>query len=257
LGEAEARAALGLQAEESTELEWRGLELRSAIVRRAGAIVLGRRDSPRPPREEAAALLASRVAAEGLGILPWEGGAAAELARLRFYAAWRPLAATRGLDPAALAETALAERAAEWLGPYLLEGRGPLIDGAALVKAVAGLAPRELRADIEREAPRSVGLPSGSTRAIDYAAQGGAAVEAKVQELFGLAVHPRVCGRPLTLRLLDPGGKPLQVTSDLPGFWRGSWAEARKQLRGRYPKHDWPEAPAAATPTRSGIKRRR
>ena len=82
------------------------------------------------------------------------------------------------------------------------------------------------------------------------------AAEARVQEFFGLSGHPTVCGRPVVLRLLTPAGRPLQVTADLPGFWRGSWAEARKELRGRYPKHEWPERPWEAAPSRSGIKRR-
>jgi ATP-dependent helicase HrpB len=121
---------------------------------------------------------------------------------------------------------------------------------------VAALAPRELHGAIEREAPKRLELPSLSSKPIDYRGPGGPFVEARVQELFGLDEHPRVCGESLVLRLLDPGGKPLQVTSDLPGFWRGSWAEARKQLRGRYPKHEWPEDPAVAAPSRSGIKKR-
>ena len=256
LGETEARAALELQAFEATEVEWRGLELRTALVRRVGAIVLGRRDAPKPSREEVAALLASRIASEGLGILPWEEGAADELARLRFYASKIP-AAARGLDPGSLSDACLAAHVADWLSPHLLAGKGPVISGAALAKAVSALAPRELRADFELEAPKRLELPSLSSRAIDYRGPGGPAVEARVQELFGLSEHPRICGERLVLRLLDPGGKPLQVTSDLPGFWKGSWTQARKELRGHYPKHEWPEDPSTAAPSRSGIKRRR
>jgi ATP-dependent helicase HrpB len=257
LGEEEARAVLELQATAAMEIEWRGLEPKPSLVRRAGAILLSRRPAARPPREELAVLLASRLASEGLGILPWETGADEELARLRYYAAKRPSAAGRGFDPASLADAALVARSAEWLGPFLLEHKGPVIDGASLAKAVASLVPRELRADLEREAPKRLELPTRSSRAIDYRGTGGPFVEARVQELFGMALHPRACGENLVFRLLDPGGKPLQVTSDLPGFWRGSWAEARKQLRGRYPKHEWPEDPAAAAPSRSGIKQRK
>jgi len=256
LGEIEARAALERRATEALEVEWRGLEPRSSLARRAGAIVLGRRQAPRPGREELARMLAARIESEGLGILPWEPGAAAELARLRFFAERRPEAAERGLGAESLSEASLASRAAEWLGPFLAE-RGLAIEGEGLERAVAALAPRELRSQVEREAPKRVELPSGSVKAIDYRGPGGPSVEARVQEFFGLAEQPRVCGLGLVLKLLDPGGKPLQVTSDLPSFWRGSWAEARKQLRGRYPKHEWPEDPASAAPSRSGIKKRR
>ena len=141
--------------------------------------------------------------------------------------------------------------------PYLLAGKGPAIDASALVRAVTALAPRELRASIDREAPKRLELPSHSFKAIDYRGSGGPFVEARVQELFGRSVHPCACGEPIVRRLLDPGGKPRQVTSGLPGFWKGSWVEARKELRGRYPKHEWPEDPAAAAPSRSGIKKRR
>jgi ATP-dependent helicase HrpB len=167
------------------------------------------------------------------------------------------IAADRGLDASSLTDASFAGRAEEWLMPYLLMGKGPVIDASALVKAVAALVPRELRAAIERDAPKRLELPSLSSKAIDYRGSGGPFVEARVQEFFGLSVHPRACGEPIVLRLLDPGGKPLQVTSDLPGFWKGSWVEARKELRGRYPKHEWPEDPAAAAPSRSGIKKRR
>jgi ATP-dependent helicase HrpB len=257
LSETDARAVLEAQATEGIELEWRGLELKAAAVSRAGAIVLARRPAERPGREELALLLARRVASEGLAILPWGGAAAEELARLRFFATARPEEARRcGFEPSSLDDAALAARIEAWLGPFLLEGKGAVVDGAALEKAVAALAPRSLRSTLEREAPRRIELPSGSSRPIDYGSIGGPSVEARVQEFFGLAEHPKVCGRPLVLHLLDPGGKPLQVTSDAPGFWAGSWVEARKELKGRYPKHEWPENPALAAPSRSGIKRR-
>jgi ATP-dependent helicase HrpB len=154
-----------------------------------------------------------------------------------------------------LSETALAARPAEWLGPFIDPKGGPLIDGPSLKRAVSALAPIALKAEMDRIVPEWIELPSGSTRRIDYRGQGGPFVEARVQEFFGLSEHPRIRGSPLVLRLLDPGGKPLQVTSDLPGFWRGSWAQARRDLRGRYPKHEWPEDPGAAVPSRSGIKK--
>jgi ATP-dependent helicase HrpB len=108
---------------------------------------------------------------------------------------------------------------------------------------------------MDREAPERIRLPSGSERPVDYSGH-EPALEARVQELFGLAEHPTLSGRPLVLRLLTPAGRPLQITQDLPGFWRGSWADARKELKGRYPKHRWPEDPAAAKPSKSETKRK-
>jgi ATP-dependent helicase HrpB len=250
LGEADALAALDARAGEIAEAEWKGLEVKVTISRRVGAIVLGARQSGGLSREELAGLLASRIESAGLGFLPWEGGASEALARLRYFAA-----VTASVE-VSLSDTALAERAMDWLGPYILTEGGPLLDGAALRKAVLALVPRELKARMDREFPDRLELASGSSRPIHYDGLGGPFVEARVQELFGLSEQPRVGGRPLVLRLLDPGGKPLQITSDLPGFWKGSWAQARKELRGRYPKHDWPEDPAVAAPSRSGMKRR-
>ncbi|MGA2545939.1 MAG: ATP-dependent helicase HrpB [Rectinemataceae bacterium] len=253
---AEALAALESRAVETVEAEWKGLELKLAKSRRVGAIVLGTGPAERPSREELASLLASRIVSEGLGILPWEEGAAEALARLRYFAGAAFGSAGKTLDAASLSETALAARAAEWLGPCIDSEDGPLMDGPSLKRAVSALAPRALRSEMDRVVPERIELPSGSTRQINYRSPGGPFVEARVQEFFGLSEHPRVRGVPLVLRLLDPGGKPLQVTSDLPGFWRGSWAQARKELRGRYPRHEWPEDPGAALPSRSGIKKR-
>jgi ATP-dependent helicase HrpB len=109
-----------------------------------------------------------------------------------------------------------------------------------------------LRARLEREAPSHVEAPTGSKLAIDYAAEQGPTVAVRLQELFGLTMHPSVAGGrvPLVLELLSPAGRPVQVTRDLPGFWRGSYADVRSDLRGRYPRHPWPDDPATALPTR-------
>jgi ATP-dependent helicase HrpB len=250
LGEEAAMAFLAPRATETALVEWRDLEPKVARTRRVGAIVLSTLPGSRPPRAELASLLASRIASEGLGFLPWKEGAAEALARLRYFAAGG------AADEASLTDAALAARSEEWLCPFLLEAGGAVIDGPSLKRAVAALLPRALRPEMDRSVPERLELPSGSSRQIRYDAPGGPFVEARVQEFFGLAEQPRVRGKPLVLRLLDPGGKPLQVTSDLPGFWKGSWAQARKELRGRYPKHEWPENPALAAPSRSGIKRR-
>ncbi len=113
------------------------------------------------------------------------------------------------------------------------------------------------RQALDRLAPARFVSPAGSSHAIDYAAEGGPAVELRPQALFGLPTHPMVAGGrvPLVLRLTSPAGRPIQTTQDLPGFWSGSWAAVAKEMRGRYPRHPWPDNPAAADPTLRTKKR--
>jgi ATP-dependent helicase HrpB len=108
-----------------------------------------------------------------------------------------------------------------------------------------------MRRRLDAEAPERFEAPTGSRIRIDYAAEGGPRIDVRVQELFGLASHPSVAGgrAPLTLALLSPAHRPVQLTKDLPGFWKGSWAAVRSEMRGRYPRHVWPEDPANAAPT--------
>src|SRR5205823_2589830 len=120
----------------------------------------------------------------------------------------------------------------------------------ALHEALAGLIPWDMRRRLDSLAPARWTAPTGSTFPIDYAADGGPAVRLRVQETFGLTAHPTVGhGTPLAMVLLSPAHREIQVTRDLPGFWSGSWSEVRKEMRGRYPKHPWPEDPASAAPT--------
>ena len=151
-----------------------------------------------------------------------------------------------------MSDAALAAQAEAWL-PGALTGLRSLaaLRPDALEAALRTLVSWELQAKLDRLAPPRFTAPTGSTIAIDYAAEGGPRVELRVQELFGLAVHPTLAdGRvPLTLALTSPARRPIQVTKDLPGFWRGSWAEVRKEMRGRYPRHPWPDDPLAAPPT--------
>jgi ATP-dependent helicase HrpB len=121
-----------------------------------------------------------------------------------------------------------------------------------LAVALHTLLPRELARRLEKEMPSHFIAPTGSRVAIDYESEGGPTVTIRVQELFGLDSHPKIAGGrvPLTLALTSPAGRPIQVTRDLPAFWRGSWADVRRDMRGRYPKHPWPEDPKSAPPTR-------
>ena len=113
------------------------------------------------------------------------------------------------------------------------------------------LLPYSLRAEIDRQLPSHFDAPSGSRLPIDYAVENGPALEIRVQELYGLTRHPSVANGkiPLLLVLLSPAHRPIQTTRDLPGFWRGSWKDVAKDMRGRYPRHLWPDDPASAQAT--------
>ncbi|MBB6122711.1 ATP-dependent helicase HrpB [Sphingobium subterraneum] len=207
---------------------------------RLGAVALssGGDDAPDPAMIVAA--LVQGVQESGLNLLPWSARASA----------LRQRAAFAGLD--ALGDTALLADLDEWLPP-LLAGKRRLsdIDASALSNLLDLRLGWDERKRIDALAPESFTSPAGSHHAIDYAAPGGPEVDVRVQALFGLAEHPCIGqGRiPLRLNLTSPAGRPIQTTSDLPGFWRGSWGEVAKEMRGRYPRHPWPDDPAAASAT--------
>jgi ATP-dependent helicase HrpB len=213
--------------------------------RRLGAIMLGRRPMERPDPEAVRAALLDAVSQRGLGLLPWGEQAMALRHRVAF-------ARTHGVSLPAMDDVSLLGSLSDWLAPALVGVRrlSSLSDPelAEALKAVMDWNQRQL---LDRLAPARLETPAGSSHAIDYAADGGPAAEVRCQALFGLARHPMLAdGRvPLTLRLTSPAGRPIQVTRDLPGFWAGSWAEVRRELKGRYPKHPWPENPLEAPPT--------
>jgi ATP-dependent helicase HrpB len=233
-----------LQVEERIEPDAKG-RVRARRLKRLGRIVV----EDRLIEDVSPALLTTALRTEvmrrGLEVLPWGERAASLRARLAFL---------HGLDPAwpDVTDAALIDRAEDWLDP-LLQGRSSLksIGDGELHDALLGLVSWDLQRRIEAEAPERFEAPTGSRLRIDYEAEGGPRVDVRVQELFGLSVHPSVAsGRvPLTLSLLSPAHRPVQLTRDLPGFWRGSWAAVRSEMRGRYPKHPWPEDPANAAPT--------
>jgi ATP-dependent helicase HrpB len=186
------------------------------------------------------------VLQKGLSSLPWSEHALALRARVGFL---------RTFDPDAwsdLSDEALTSSAEDWLLP-LLHGKSAAsrIEPQALTHALQALIGNDALRRLDREAPERFSTPVGASHAIDYASEGGPRVDVRVQELYGLAQHPAIArGRvPLTLALLSPAHRPIQITKDLPGFWRGSWKAVRSEMKGRYPKHVWPEDPATAAPT--------
>jgi ATP-dependent helicase HrpB len=221
--------------------------LRGRAVRRFGAIVLDERPLPVKPDAEAAVALAQGMARLGLARLPWSGAQQQLLERARF------------VHPDRFSEARLLESISEWLAPALI-GRTALaqITPEDLADALRALLPRDIIKSIEQDMPSHFIAPTGSRLPIDYDAESGPTVTVRVQELFGLDTHPRIAGGrlPLVLALTSPAGRPIQVTRDLPAFWRGSWADVRREMRGRYPKHPWPENPRAAVPTRRAKPRK-
>lgn len=213
-------------------------------IRRVGAIVFDDKIAGAPDRATITRALKEAVEADGLGGLPWGERSKAARARLAFL---------HGLDPAwpEMTDEALLAAREDWLWP-LLEAVQDLaqIRDEALAQGLEGLVPWDRRRAMDELAPARLTTPLGSA-AIDYGAEGGPRVDLRVQELFGVTTHPTVGGGrvSLTLALLSPARRPIQMTKDLPGFWRGSWKDVRSEMRGRYPRHPWPENPAEAPPT--------
>ncbi len=213
---------------------------------RIGELILTERVVERPDRRRLAQALLDHVQARGLQTLPW--GPATEDLRAR-------VAFCTGQDPDGdwpdLSLQALADDATAWLLPLLEQGGLAAVSAAGLDEIVRERVGWARLRELDRLAPERFATPAGASHRIDYGAEGGPRVEVRVQELFGLKSHPCVgAGRvPLTLALTSPAHRPIQITRDLPGFWAGSWREVRTGMRGRYPRHPWPEDPAAALPT--------
>ncbi len=243
---AELKAAFADRLTREARLERdAGGRLKAREVVAFGRLVLEERIIERPDPAVILQALLDEVRERGLAALPWGEAASALRARAAFL---------RGLDPDApnVSDEALLAALDEWLVPALTgkSALGQLADGE-LAAALKTLIPHEAVRRMDKEAPARFEAPTGSRLAIDYAAEGGPRIDVRVQELYGLTTHPSIAGGrvSLVLALLSPAHRPIQLTRDLPGFWRGAWAEVRKEMRGRYPKHLWPEDPAAATPT--------
>lgn len=260
IAEPDALTALTGLSEENVELEWQGLRARARKRRKAGAILLEEVILPSPSAELVRAGLMKRMSGEGLGFLPWGHGPGSPqslLDRLRWYVRRKQELSAGNSIQETFSDHSLVNSADAWLAPWISGGPGDCLDEKLLAQALLGLLDTAERRAFEKEAPASLLLPSGVRRPLEYAAGQAPLLEARIQEFYGLDTHPRIMGLPVLLRLLSPAGRPVQTSADLPGFWRGSWKEARKELRGRYPKHDWPEDPASAKPGLSSLKSRR
>ena len=219
--------------------------VQSLRERRLGALRLSSGSDAQADPEAVIAALLEGIREYGLSRLPWSDAAIALRHRATF-------AAEHGSADLALDDAGLLARSEEWLTP-LLTGKRRLdaIDPGTLTDALRGLIGWDALKTIDRLAPTNFTSPAGSSHPIDYAAEGGPRVDVRPQALFGLATHPMIAGGrvPLVLSLASPAGRPIQTTRDLPGFWAGSWSAVAKEMRGRYPRHPWPDDPAAALAT--------
>ena len=233
---AEVEQWLGARIARRSVLKWTGERVEARLERRLGAITLATGSDPSPDMEAVAALLVEK-AVERIGDKPWELLPRALLARARFA----------GIE--ALAVDRLTAEAQAWLAPLLHGRRDLAVPKGPLMEALLGRLNWDERQQLDKLAPREFASPAGTHHAIDYDGDDAPSVEVRVQAVFGLERHPMVGTTPLLLKLTDPGGKPVQATRDLPGFWRGSWKDVQKDGKGRYPKHRWPDEPWAEKPS--------
>ncbi|MFI9416365.1 ATP-dependent helicase HrpB [Streptomyces werraensis] len=242
-----ARWAAGTLLERREEVHWADGDVVARRVERLGAVELAARPltdaDPAPVR----AALLDGLRREGFGLLRWPPGAEVLRQRLAF------LHARLGEPWPDVSDEALHARVDEWLEPELSRARrradlARIDAGQALARLLPWASGEAARLD--ELAPERITVPSGSAVRVDWSDPERPVLAVKLQEMFGLQESPTVAGVPLLVHLLSPAGRPAAVTADLASFWRDGYQQVRAELRGRYPKHPWPEDPAAARPTR-------
>lgn len=252
LAEIEARYAARIENRDEVFFDAASASLRGRRGRKLGALVLAEQAVPVKPDAESARELAKGILALGLDRLPWTKPLAQWRNRIMF------LRRSEGDEWLDLSDAGLASTIAEWLEPMLLDKTSlAQISADDLAQALTAQVPWNLRKRLDAEAPTHFAAPSGSSVPIDYEAEEGPKLSIRVQELFGLAKHPAIAGGrvPLVIELLSPAHRPVQVTRDLPGFWRGSYADVKTEMKGRYPRHPWPDDPTTAPATRRAKRR--
>ncbi|AKM10628.1 ATP-dependent helicase HrpB [Croceicoccus naphthovorans] len=234
LTQAEVERAFADRIERRQVLRWNTVEKRveARLERRLGAIAMASGPDPQPDPDAMAELLLAKALEDLPAILPHVLMARAHHAGI-----------------AALDLANLQESARDWLLPLLHGRRDLAVPKGALTDALLVMVDWDARQRLDRVAPKEFTSPAGTQHAIDYAGEGAPAVELRVQALFGLDSHPMIGTEPLLLRLTSPAGRPIQSTRDLPGFWRGSWQDVAKDMKGRYPKHRWPDRPWEEAPS--------
>ena len=243
----ELRFSDQIESADEITFDRNAMALRARRKRTLHAITLSEAPLTLTPSAETARVLADGLIAAGLDRLPWPKPLQQWRGRVMF------LRKAEGEPWPDLSDDSLAAQRESWLVPALFDKTAlKELSAGDLSDALMGQLAWELRARLEREAPTHFEAPTGTMLPIDYEAEQGPTIAVRLQELFGLNTHPSVAkgAVPLVLELLSPAHRPVQVTRDLPGFWRGSYAAVRSDLRGRYPRHPWPEDPASAMPTR-------
>jgi len=247
LPEIETRFADRIESREEIAFDAASASLRGRRSRRLGAVALTEQPLQLKPNAETARKLADGIVRHRLDGLPWSKAIRQWRDRVMF------LRRSEGEEWPDLSDAGLAARTDEWLLP-LAEDKTALgqIGADELGAALAALLPWNMKRRLDAEAPTHFAAPSGSSVPVDYEAEEGPKLSIRVQELFGLKQHPSIAGGrvPLVLELLSPAHRPVQVTRDLPGFWRGSYAAVKAEMKGRYPKHPWPDDPTTAPATR-------
>jgi ATP-dependent helicase HrpB len=223
-------------------------------MRRLGNLVIDEKPLRNPDPARVATALLQGIREASIGVLPWTRDLRAWQARVAFV---RRLAAERAAEWPDVSDEGLAAQLDTWLAPWI-DGMSR-IDHLArldLHAALVSLLDWRLRDRLDALAPASVRVPSGSHIRIDYLDADTPSLSVRLQEVFGLRSTPRIGGGAvaLVMKLLSPAQRPVQVTRDLESFWRSGYAEVRKELKGRYPRHYWPEDPLQAQPRR-GVKR--
>lgn len=247
LAEIEARSADRIMASDEVTFDEASASLRARRTRKLGALTLAEQSLRVKPDDGTARVLAEGIARLGIDRLPWTKSLLQWRDRVMF------LRHAEGGEWPDVSDAGLAASVEDWLVPILLFKTALAdISPDELNTALIGPLLWSLKQRVETEAPTHFEAPSGSRLAIDYAAEGGPKIAVRVQELFGLDRHPSIAGgrMPLVVELLSPAHRSVQVTRDLPGFWRGSYAAVKSEMRGRYPRHPWPDDPLAAPPTR-------
>ncbi len=250
INETDALKVLGPRLDRRSRVEWDALRPRLVSTVSAGRLVISQSRSSCPPAELADAF-AELLAERGLTLLPWKGASCFPerlLQRVRFLVSRSPASDDPDWTDEGLIRDALAV-----FGPFL-SPKGEVLSDAGLSSALRARIGRRLT-ELDALVPESWTTPAGVKRRIDYSGM-EPAIDVKIQELFGEKDTPRVLGAPVLLRLLSPAERPLQLTRDLAGFWNGAYIEIRKEMRGRYPRHHWPDDPLNAEPS-SRPKRRR
>jgi ATP-dependent helicase HrpB len=248
--ETEALALGRAQTRDQVRLDRASGQVRAERVRKLGAIVLSRQPLPDPGPSARIPAWIDSVREDGPDGFVHRDTLTAFLRRHALARQTEPSLPVRDLEQ-------LFATLDDWLGPAL-KGATRLSDLSAsdVARGLEGLLDGQERAALARFTPRQLSLPLGDEAAVLYHLDGGPTVQARVQALYGLDRHPHLPGgTPIRLELLSPARRVVATTSDLPGFWRGGYLDMRKDMRGRYPKHDWPEQPWLASPQR-GVKRR-